>query len=154
TDFPLLHRGKAAMITNSQRTLGCIATACGHRVLFPAAPWPLQWHFAYLNCLAREHHPSSRFLVLLENMHHPLAPSLTRSLAHPADQVALVDRSATVHRNPRCAAAHWFAAAALRHQIHPVLRRAMAVHKYLRAELTRTLDKPLALDPVAADGRR
>src|SRR5699024_8736004 len=88
TDFPLLHRGKAAMITNSQRTLGCIATACGHRVLFPAAPWPLQWHFAYLNCLAREHHPSSRFLVLLENMHHPLAPSLTRSLAHPADQVA------------------------------------------------------------------
>src|SRR5699024_11700428 len=146
------------MITNSQRILGCIATACGHRVLFPAAPWPLQWHCAYLHCLAREHHPSSRFLVLHENT-QPAAEPLGSAVAHfVAGFVVALVAVLAVHclAMLRCEP-HSLAVVPYRHQNRPGFGQCLvpaadsdsAVHKHLQAAPTHTPGMPLALDRVA-----
>src|SRR5699024_9930352 len=155
TDFPPFHRGKAAMITNSQRRLAGIATACARRVLFRVVPWPLQWHCAYLNCLAREHHPSSRFLVLHENT-QPAAERLGSAVARfVAGFVVALVAVLAVHclAMLRCEP-HSLAAVPSRHQNCPGFGQRFApaadsdsdsaVHKHLQAALTHTPGTPLA----------
>src|SRR5699024_814495 len=148
TDFPPFHRGKAAMITNSQRRLAGIATACARRVLFRVVPWPLQWHCAYLNCLAREHHPSSRFLVLHENT-QPAAEPLGSAVAHfVAGFVVALVAVLAVH----CLA--MLRCEPLSLAVVPAADSDSAVHKHLQAAPTHTPGMPLALDRVAKDDRR
>src|SRR5699024_1040636 len=155
TDFLPFHRGEAAMITNSQRRLAGIATACARQVLLRGVPWPLQWHCAYLNCLAHEHRPSSRFLVLHENT-QPAAEPLTPAVAHFVAVLA-VHCLAMLRCEP-----HSLAAVPSRHQnrdgfgqrFAPAADSDCALTEHLQAALTHTPGTPLALDRVAKDDRR